>query len=140
RERFVEADGAGETVLTARTHGSSPLWVAVPYEEGSPGAETFLERAGRGGRVSGRGPTAMLHWAGERTGMRWASGAGAADSAASSWEGNLGLIGGVGVVLLLLFLLVTLLYWWMWAVPQLDMQMVQPEMEVETSPKEGSLP
>lgn len=140
RERFVEAVGAGETVLAARTHGSSPLWVAVPYEEGSPGAETFLERAGRGGRVSGRGPTVMPHWAGERTGMRWASGAGARDSAATSREGNWGLIGGVGVALLLLLLLVTLLYWWMLQFPQPEMPMVQPEMEVEPSPEEGSPP
>ena len=127
------------TVLAARTHGSSPLWVAVPYEEGSP-VQRPLERAGREGRVSARGPTVMPHWAGERTGMRWASGTGARDSAATSREGNWGLIGGVGLVLLLLLFLVTLLYWWMLQFPQPEMPMVQPEMEVEPSPEEGSPP
>src|SRR5699024_11267493 len=48
RERFVEAVGAGETGLAARTHGSSSLWEAVSYEGGSPCAAYFFATTGRG--------------------------------------------------------------------------------------------
>lgn len=137
RERFAEAVGAGEEVLAARTRGRSTLWVAVPHREGAAGAETFLEQAGRGGRVSGRGPVVLPHWAGERAGVRWAPGSGARDSVATSREGNWWLIGGLGLVLLVLLLLVTLLYWWMLQFPPPEMPMVQPEMETEPSPGEG---
>lgn len=140
RERFVEAVRSGETVLAARTHGRSTLWVAVPYQEGSPGAETFLEQAGRGGRVGGRGPVVLPHWAGDRAGVRWAPGTGARDSVATSREGNWWLIGGVGLVLLLILLLVTLLYWWMLQFPPPEIPMVQPEVEVDPSPGEEQSP
>ncbi|MFJ9553649.1 hypothetical protein ACIRPH_07525 [Nocardiopsis sp. NPDC101807] len=132
RSRFVEAVEESPDVVAARTHGRSPLWVAVPYDGSGRGAEDFLESAARSGRVSEHGPVVMPHWAGSRggTAVRWAPWASRGGSAVESGRGNWWLIGGLGLVLLLLLLLVSLLYWWM-------LQFPPPEMPGPAQPSEA---
>ncbi|MFE9243674.1 hypothetical protein [Nocardiopsis sp. NPDC006938] len=148
RERFARAVREGEGVAAARTSGRSALWVAVPYEEGAPGAGRFLEEAGRGGPLVPWGPVVMPHWAGERGGsaVRWAPWAGRRDTPVARGEANWWLIGALGALLLLLLLLVFALYLWMMTFPPPEMptsgqpeaeQSEQEEAESEPTPQEG---
>lgn len=140
RKLFVDAISESDDVVAARTHGRSALlWVAVPFREEGPGAEDFLERAGRPGRAASQGPMVLPHWAGERvsSAVRWSPWAGRRDSSVTAAEGNWWLIGALGVVMLLILLLATLLYWWMLQFPSPEIPMVQPEFEPSETEQEG---
>ncbi|WP_026118034.1 hypothetical protein [Nocardiopsis salina] len=131
RRRFVDAVAGGEDVLSARTRGRAPLWVAVAHDEEGHGAGEYLRKAGQGGPVMAAGPVVMPHWAGERSGaVRWTAWDGRRGSSAAAGPGNWGLILALALLLLFLLLVITLLYWWMLQFPQPDMSMDgSPDME-----------
>lgn len=139
RQRFVDAVGGGEDVLSARTRGRAPLWVAVAHGEEGQGAAEYLRRAGQGGPVVAAGPVVMPHWAGERAGaVRWTAWDGRRGSTAAAGPGNWGLILALALLLLFLLLVVTLLYWWMLQFPQPDMSGGSPDMESGPPEEEAS--
>lgn len=135
RQRFVDTVRKGADVLSARTRGRAPLWVAVDRQEAGSGAGEYLRMAGRGGPVVAPGPVVMPHWSGERAGaVRWSSWAGGRGSSAAAGPGNWWLILALAVLLLLLLLITTLLFWWM-------LQFPSPEemggADAEPSPSQG---
>lgn len=135
RQRFVDTVKEGADVLSARTRGRAPLWVAVDRQEEGAGAGEYLRKAGQGGPVVASGPVVMPHWSGERAeAVRWSSWGGGRGSSAAAGPGNWWLILALAVLLVVLLLTITLLFWWM-------LQFPSPEemggADVESSPSEG---
>ncbi|GHD29083.1 hypothetical protein [Nocardiopsis kunsanensis] len=137
RQRFVDTVEEGADVLSARTRGRAPLWVAVERREEGPGAGDYLRRAGQGGPVVDSGPVVMPHWSGESVGaVRWPFWGGGRGSGAGAGPGNWWLVLALAVLLLVLLLSITLLFWWMLQFPPPE-EMGGADAESSPSPGEG---